>query len=145
MCPLEKTKKNTYHSPLNLVFSRQVMSPERLNKILSESVLAILFQARLPKSFWAEAMATAAHIRNFMPSEAVNGNIPYELWEGRKVTREDYGQFFLFGCIAHVLDNVRVGNGKVIPKSRRSCFVGYITYKKPDDGVVFQLLREKSC
>ena len=59
---------------------------EWLNRTLAESVRAMLFQANMPKSFWAEAMSVAAYIRNYMPSSVIDGKIPYELWEERKVT-----------------------------------------------------------
>ena len=45
---------------------------ERLNRTLNEHVRAMLFQANMPKSFWAEAMATAAYLINRLPSDAVD-------------------------------------------------------------------------
>src|SRR5438552_17741692 len=37
---------------------------ERLNRTLNEHVRSMLFQVNMPKSFWAEAMATAAYLIN---------------------------------------------------------------------------------
>jgi transposase InsO family protein len=51
---------------------------ERLNRTLKTFARAMLYQANMPKSFWAEAMTTAAYLINRLPSEAINDEIPYE-------------------------------------------------------------------
>lgn len=38
----------------------------------------MLYQANMPKSFWAEAITTAAYLINRLLSEAINDEIPYE-------------------------------------------------------------------
>ena len=52
---------------------------ERLNRILMESARAMLSHANLPKKLWAEAVATAAYIRNHTIT-SVNGEqlTPFE-------------------------------------------------------------------
>ena len=44
----------------------------------------MLLDARLPQKFWAEAIMTAAYIRNRCPTKAVEGMMPYEAWHGVK-------------------------------------------------------------
>src|SRR5437667_10763130 len=53
---------------------------ERLNRTLNEPVGSMLFQANMPKSFWAEAMATAAYLINRLPSGSINNACPSEIW-----------------------------------------------------------------
>lgn len=72
---------------------------ERMNRTLVESARAMIAHAGLPNSYWAEAIATAAYIRNRMPTTAIKENVtPYEKWYGRKpiVTH-----LKVFGCVAY--------------------------------------------
>jgi len=71
---------------------------ERLNRTLGEMVRALLFQANM---FWAEAMDHAAHLLNFLPSDAVNGTIPWELFTKRTLTRDILDLLHPFGCLIH--------------------------------------------
>jgi len=67
------------HEPTSPYSLQSNGKAERLNRTLCEHVRAMLFQANMPKSFWAEAMTTAAYLINHLPSEAIEGKIPYEL------------------------------------------------------------------
>ena len=40
----------------------------------------MLHNAGLGKEFWAEAIATAAYLKNFSPTKAVDSMTPYEAW-----------------------------------------------------------------
>ena len=51
---------------------------ERLNRTLVEMVRAMLYQANLPESFWAEAMSSAAYILNFLRSTAIDNRTPFQ-------------------------------------------------------------------
>ena len=53
---------------------------ERLNRTLVESTRSMLLDARLPHKFWAEAISTAAYLRNRCPTRAVKEMTPYEAW-----------------------------------------------------------------
>ena len=44
---------------------------ERVNRTLMESVRSMLSHAGLPDSYWAEAVATAAYVRNRLPTAAI--------------------------------------------------------------------------
>ena len=43
---------------------------ERMNRTLMESATTMIAHAKLPNSFWAEAVATASYIRNRLPTTA---------------------------------------------------------------------------
>ena len=70
---------------------------EPTNRTFLESVRAIVYHAGLSKKFWAEAINTAAFIRNRVVS-ATTGQSPYERWYGKL---PDLSQFRVFGCIAY--------------------------------------------
>ena len=40
----------------------------------------MLFEADLPRTFWAKAVATANHLRNRFPSRSLNEKTPFEGW-----------------------------------------------------------------
>jgi hypothetical protein len=44
----------------------------------------MLSVAKLPHTFWAEALPTAAYLRNRSPTKAVKEMTPYEAWKGEK-------------------------------------------------------------
>jgi transposase InsO family protein len=99
---------------------------ERLNRTLNEHVRAMLYQANMLKSFWAEAMATAAHLINRLPSDTVNA-IPYELWHNKILTPRDLQSLKPFGCLvhAHVPEARHKPLNKVDPRLTCGCFIGY--------------------
>ncbi len=58
---------------------------ERMNRTLQESAWSMLKLAKLPHSLWAEAVLTAAYIRNRMPMTVIKKNTtPFKHWYGRK-------------------------------------------------------------
>jgi len=46
---------------------------ERMNRTLLEKVRCMLFNARISKSFWVEALAHACHLVNRLPSSVIGG------------------------------------------------------------------------
>ena len=58
---------------------------ERLNRTLMESARTMIRFARLPDSYCGEAVATAAYIRNRVPTRAFKERVsPYEKWYQRR-------------------------------------------------------------
>ena len=94
---------------------------ERLNRTLVESVRSMLSDSGLPKTFWAEAVNTAAYVRNRSPTVALNNMTPYEALNGHK---PNVKHFKIFGCkcYAHVPKDER---SKLDSKSKHCIFVGY--------------------
>ena len=101
---------------------------ERLNRTLNGYVRSMLFQANMPKSFWAEAMVTAAHTINRLPSSSINA-IPYERWHNKDLNYEELKSLKPFGCLvdAHVPEQRRPPLNKVNARSSSGCFIGYHT------------------
>ncbi|KAE8688623.1 hypothetical protein F3Y22_tig00110962pilonHSYRG00058 [Hibiscus syriacus] len=108
---------------------------ERMNRTLLERTRAMLRDADLEKSFWAEAVNTACYLVNRAPSTAIELKTPMEMWTGKPV---DYSNLHVFGSIVYVMYNAQEIS-KLDPKSRKCKFLGYadgkISYKqrKEDD------------
>ena len=52
---------------------------KRMNKTILERVRCMLLSARLPKSFWGEAVHIATSLINRCPSTALNFKVPEEM------------------------------------------------------------------
>jgi hypothetical protein len=81
----------------------------------------MLTDAKLPRTFWAEALSTAVYLRNRSPTKAVKEKSAYEAWTGKKPT---VSHLRVFGCdaYAHVPKDER---GKLDQKAKKYTFVGY--------------------
>ena len=71
---------------------------ERLNRTLVESSRSMLLDAKLSHKFWAEAISTAAYLKNRCPTTTIKGMTPYEAWFGKKTKVE---HLRVFGCDAY--------------------------------------------
>ena len=56
---------------------------ERMNRTLVETTRSMLFGAKLPQRFWAEALSAAIYLRNCSPTKAVKNITPYEAKDER--------------------------------------------------------------
>jgi hypothetical protein len=72
---------------------------ERMNRTLTERVTAMLSHAKLPNSFWAEALNHAMYILNLSPLVPLIGDISLRVWSGKNVS---YKKWKVFGCKAFV-------------------------------------------
>lgn len=72
---------------------------ERLNRTLAEEMRAMLYHAQSPKQYWAEAISTAAYLKNGSPHSALNGKNPYETWQEKK---PNLSHLRVFGCLSTV-------------------------------------------
>ena len=109
---------------------------ERLNRTLMESARAMIRFARLPDSYWGEAVATAGYIRNRVPTSAFKERVsPYEKWYQR---RPDLSHLRVFGCVAyaHIPDCQR---DILTKKAEKFRFVGYSLNSKG-----YMLMNEKT-
>ena len=71
---------------------------ERLNRTLVEMTRVMLLDAKLTHKFWAEAVSTAAYLRNRNPTTAAQ-TTPHEAWYGSKPHMK---HLRVFGCTAYV-------------------------------------------
>lgn len=94
---------------------------ERQNRTLLDMARCMLLQANLPERFWAEAINTAAYIRNRCPCSALNGEIPYTILKGKKPTLL---YFKTFGSKAYCL-NKNPNKRKFDARSLECILLGY--------------------
>lgn len=93
---------------------------ERWNRSLIEKAKCLLFDAQLPKCYWAEAVNMAAYLLNRILS-SVTGKTPYELYEGRAL---DLSKLKMFG--APVMVWVPKEKRRKLDKNgEKMVFVGY--------------------
>ena len=93
---------------------------ERLNRTLQEMALSQIVHAGLPKTFWADSVATACYTRNRLPVCPLNVS-PYERWYDKK---PNVKHMRVFGCVAYVL-KLGQERSKMDPKCEKMRFVGY--------------------
>lgn len=98
---------------------------ERMNRTLVEAARCMISDGQMPESSWAEAVSTAAYIRNRSESTSVT-TTPFELMYKNKPSVSHLRKF---GCIAIAL---KKGNfkRKFSPKGIKLRFVGYSTSQK---------------
>jgi len=92
---------------------------ERLNRTLMDKVRAMLHEAKLRKSLWAEAVNTASYLRN---RSAVSGKdqTPWELFYKKK---PDVSHLRVFGARAH-MHVPKEHRDKLDPRSLQGVMVG---------------------
>lgn len=95
---------------------------ERMNRTLVEKARSMLFDSGIDKSFWGEAMETAAYLANRSPTCAIDEKkTPAEIWNGKK---PDVSKLKVFGSPAycHIPKETRK---KLDEKSWKGIFLGY--------------------
>ena len=100
---------------------------ERLNRTLVEMSRTTLIHSGLQRTFWQEAMSTAAHVINRIPTKALEKSVsPHEALTGQA---PDTAHFRPFGCLvtAKVPDASR---RKLDPKATVGILVGYAMNQK---------------
>ncbi|GKD15806.1 ribonuclease H-like domain-containing protein [Tanacetum coccineum] len=98
--------------------SQQNGKSERMVRTINNLIRTLLFQANLPPTFWVEALNVATHLLNFLPSTAINNEIPYTRLFG---TNPDYSLIRTFGCLCYPhLDT----NHKLEPRATPSIYLG---------------------
>ena len=95
---------------------------ERMNRTLFDMACPMLDAAGAPVELWAEAILTACHIRNRLPSRSLNGMSPHEAWTGQKPR---VGHIRKFGCLVYRHINKKTGRKKLHRKSMKGYLVGY--------------------
>ncbi|GJY32477.1 ribonuclease H-like domain-containing protein [Tanacetum coccineum] len=79
---------------------------ERRNRTLTEAARTMLADAKLPVTFWTEAVNTACYVQNMVLVNKSHNKTPYELFNGRSPA---IGFLRSFGCyvlILNTLDNL---------------------------------------
>jgi len=93
---------------------------ERRNRTLMDMVRSMMSYSTLPLGLWMEALKTAIHILNRVPSKSVP-KTPYELWTGRVPSLQ---HFRVWGSPAEAkVFNPNIA--KLDPKTVSCHFIGY--------------------
>jgi IS30 family transposase len=106
------TRRLTAYNP------KQNGTEERKNHTLPDMVRCLLKESNLPNSFWAEAVNTANHLRNRLPTKSLNGRTPYEVWTDKV---PNISHFRVFGARVFYLDR-EPGRGKFYSRGRKEFF-----------------------
>nr|GFC36181.1 retrovirus-related Pol polyprotein from transposon TNT 1-94 [Tanacetum cinerariifolium] len=99
---------------------------ERRNKTLIEAARIMLVDAKLPVTFWAEAVNTACYVQNRVLVNKSQNKTPYELFNGRSPA---IGFLKPFGCYVMILNTLDM-LGKFETKGDKGYFIGYFMYSK---------------
>nr|GEY70350.1 hypothetical protein [Tanacetum cinerariifolium] len=94
---------------------------ERRNRTLIEAARTMLANAKLPVTFWAEAVNTACYVQNRVLVNKSHNKTPYELFNSRSPA---IGFLKLFGCHVMIL-NTLYNLGKFEEKGDEGYFIGY--------------------
>lgn len=95
------------HQKTNAYTPQQNGLSERMNRSLVEKARCLMFDAGLPKKFWAEAVNTSLYLRNRSVVAGLNNRSPYEVWTQKKPN----------------LSHIRIFGSKVmthVPKEKRA-------------------------
>lgn len=93
---------------------------ERANSTLVEMARSMLVHADLAESFWAEAINTAAYLRNRSETSKLTDMTPYESWNGK---RPGVSHLRIFGSRAIILNKTH--SKKFQPKGEERVLIGY--------------------
>nr|GEV97698.1 hypothetical protein [Tanacetum cinerariifolium] len=94
---------------------------ERKNRTLIEAARTMLVDAKLPVTFWAEAVNTACYVQNRVLVNKSHNKTPYELFNGRSPAIGFLKPFDCHVMILNTLDNL----GKFEEKGDEGYFIGY--------------------
>ena len=86
----------------------------------------MLFDSKLPKQFWAEALATAVYVKSRSPATALEDQTPYEAEIGSKPSVKHLKKMG-YVCSALVPKDERK---ELDPKSNKCVFVVYASESK---------------
>lgn len=101
--------------------SQQNGKSERMIRTVNNAIGALLFQAQLSPSYWAEALHVAIHVLNIQPSSSIGQSTPHSLLFGKTPT---YSHLRVFVCLC--FPNINNSNlHKSSPLSTPCLFLGY--------------------
>lgn len=114
-------KHGIRHQTTNVHTPQQNGVAERMNRTLTEKTRCLLFDANLPKTYWAEAMNMAAYLINRSICASLGDKTPEEVYTGEKIDLSNL-KIFGSGVMVHV---PKANRKKLDRKSRKLIFVGY--------------------
>src|SRR5262249_45436670 len=97
---------------------------ERKNTHLLEVARSLMFTMNIPKSYWGDAILSAAYLINRMPLRTLNFKTPLEVLQGKNSYIVPPK---IFGCVCFVH---RTNVEKLDPRALKCVFVGYSSTQK---------------
>ncbi|RVW91999.1 Copia protein [Vitis vinifera] len=85
---------------------------------------SMLFENKLPKLLWAEAVSTSAYLLNRLPTKSVQSKTPIETWSGVKPSVKHLKVFGSL-CYLHVPS---IKKGKLDERAEKGVFVGDVHF-----------------
>ena len=96
---------------------------ERANRTMEEGLIAMLYEAGLPLSFWGEALSAFIYVWNRVSTSALSSKTPYEVFYGSK---PDVSRLRVWGCVAYVhIQKDKRPNGSLGSHMEKCIFIGY--------------------
>ena len=106
--------------------SAQNGKAERIIRTTNNIIRSLLFQASAPPSFWVEALHTATHLLNILPTKTLELSTPHEALFGSSPT---YEHLRVFGCKCYP-NLTATAPHKLAPRSALCVFLGYSAHHK---------------
>ncbi|KAF0739240.1 hypothetical protein Ae201684_005159 [Aphanomyces euteiches] len=97
---------------------------ERMNRTLVEMARTMLLHANTAKHWWAEAVNTAAFLRNRIPNSKTDDKTPHEMIRG---TKPKIASLKVFGCLCWRRNTT---TDKIASRANMCTFLGYSETKK---------------
>ena len=91
---------------------------KRMNRTLLEKARCMLSNVGLGKQIWAEAVMYESHLINRLPSAALNGKTPLEVWSGKPINV--YDTLCVFGFTTYY----NAKESKLDPRAKKALFMG---------------------
>jgi hypothetical protein len=99
---------------------------ERKNRTVMEMSRCILFEKKLPRFIWVEAVNTSVYLLNRLPTKFVQSKTPVEAWSGFRPTAK---HLKAFGSLCYFLVP-SAKRGKLDGRAEKGIIVGYATELK---------------
>ncbi|KAL8143938.1 hypothetical protein V2J09_016970 [Rumex salicifolius] len=103
--------------------SQQNGKAERMIRTLTNMIRSILFHGHLPPCYWTEALTSATHLLNLIPSTTTTMITPFELLHKKRPT---YSHLRTIGCLCYP-NLTAITKHKLEPRTKRCVFLGYAT------------------
>ena len=101
--------------------SQQNGKAQRMLRTANNVTRTLLFQASMLPSYWADALATATHLINRLPTKTLNMSTPFFALHG---TLPTYHDLWTFGCSCYP-NLTSTTPHKLAPRSTLCTFLGY--------------------
>jgi len=104
--------------------SQQNGKSERMIRSINNFIRTLLFHAHIPPTYWVEALLTATHLLNLLPSKSINNEIPFVKLFNKQPS---YSHLRVFGCLCFPHKNT---SHKLVPRSSPCIFLGYPSHHR---------------